>query len=158
MVRGGARCWVRPREPRPREPLLLCTNFRFSDSHNLRVRSNPSSHPTQLLKSKMTIKLVLLKSNEEVIADVTELVDNDDKTKYIVLGNPYCCKLVENPELLTEDTVEGETTYSVQYYPWMPLTSEKRIPISPDWVVAITEPCEMVMKSYTDRMKEKEDG
>ncbi|ADO98246.1 hypothetical protein SSSM7_180 [Synechococcus phage S-SSM7] len=30
-------------EPEPREPLLLCTNFRFSDSHNLRVRSIPSS-------------------------------------------------------------------------------------------------------------------
>ena len=43
MVRGGARCWVRPGEPRPREPLLLCTNIRFSDSHNMRVRSNPST-------------------------------------------------------------------------------------------------------------------
>ncbi len=41
MIRGGARCWVRPGEPRPRESLLLCTNIRFSDSHNMRVRSIP---------------------------------------------------------------------------------------------------------------------
>tara|TARA_B100000035_G_C20638520_1_gene395528 strand:+ start:70 stop:390 length:321 start_codon:yes stop_codon:yes gene_type:complete len=106
----------------------------------------------------MSIKLVLLKSNEEVIADVTELVDDEDKIKYVVLSNAYCCKLIENPELLTEDTVEGETTYSVQYYPWMPLSAEKRIPISPDWIVAITEPCEMVLKSYTDRMEQQKDG
>ena len=43
MIRGGARCWVRPGEPRPRESLLLCTNIRLSDSHNMRVRSIPST-------------------------------------------------------------------------------------------------------------------
>ena len=100
----------------------------------------------------MTIKLVLLKSNEEVIADVKELVDEDDKPIFIVLEDAYCCKLVEAPTMLTEGAKEGETQYSVQYYPWMPLSAEKKISIDPSWVVAIVEPTEMVKKSYEDRM------
>tara|TARA_E500000331_G_scaffold328407_1_gene348150 strand:+ start:146 stop:466 length:321 start_codon:yes stop_codon:yes gene_type:complete len=101
----------------------------------------------------MSIKLVLLKSNEEVIADVKELVDEDDKPIFIVLENAYCCKLIEDPILLTEGQEEtGESKYSVQYYPWMPLSAEKKISIDPSWVVTIVEPSEMVKKSYEDRM------
>ena len=100
----------------------------------------------------MSIKLVLLKSNEEVIADVKELVDEDDKPIFIVLENAYCCKLVEDPVLLTEGNEDTETKYSVQYYPFMPLSDEKKISIDPSWVVAIVEPTEMVKKSYEDRM------
>ena len=101
----------------------------------------------------MSIKLVLLKSNEEVIADVKELVDEDDKPIFIVLENAYCCKLIEAPVMLTEGQEEGETQYSVQYYPWMPLSAEKTISIDPTWVLAVTEPCEMVKTSYAERMK-----
>tara|TARA_B100001250_G_scaffold286697_1_gene248606 strand:+ start:53 stop:376 length:324 start_codon:yes stop_codon:yes gene_type:complete len=100
----------------------------------------------------MTVKLVLLKSNEEVIADVQELVDENDKVMFMVLTNPYCCKLIEAPQMLTEGT-DSETQYSVQYYPWMPLSADKRISVDPAWVVAVTEPCEMVKTSYAERMK-----
>ena len=101
----------------------------------------------------MSIKLVLLKSNEEVIADVKELVDEDDKPIFIVLENAYCCKLIEAPVLLAEGKEEtGESQYSVQYYPWMPLSAEKKISIDPSWVVTIVEPSEKVKKSYEDRM------
>ena len=97
----------------------------------------------------MSIKLVLLKSNEEVIADVKELVDEDDKPIFIVLENAYCCKLIEAPVMLTEGQEEGETQYSVQYYPWMPLSADKKVSIDPSWVVAIVEPTEMV-ENYSE--------
>ena len=100
----------------------------------------------------MTIKLVLLKSNEEVIADVKELVDENDKPIFIVLENAYCCKLIEDPVLLTEGKEDEETKYSVQYYPFMPLSDEKKISIDPSWVVAIVEPKAMVKESYEARM------
>ena len=103
----------------------------------------------------MTVKLVLLKSNEEVIADVQELVDENDKVMFMVLTNPYCCKLIEAPQMLTEGKEEQEAQYSVQYYPWMPLSAEKRISIDPSWVVAVVEPCDMVKTSYLDRMKQE---
>ena len=79
----------------------------------------------------MTVKLVLLKSNEEVIADVKELVDENDKHIYVVLENPYCCKLIEEPVMLVEGKEESETKYSVQYYPFMPLSDEKKYRLIP---------------------------
>ena len=100
----------------------------------------------------MSIKLVLLKSNEEVIADVKELVDENDKPIFIVLENAYCCKLIEDPVLLTEDSTDTETKYSVQYYPFMTLSDEKKISIDHSWVVAIVEPKKMVKESYEARM------
>lgn len=100
----------------------------------------------------MTIKLVLLKSNEEVIADVQELVDENDKVMFMVLTNPFCCKLVEAPEMLIEGKESGESRYSVQFFPWMPLSAEKRISIDPSWVVTVVEPSEMVKESYEARM------
>jgi len=106
----------------------------------------------KLYNDKMSIKLVLLKSNEEVIADVKELVDENDKPIFIVLENAYCCKLIEDPVLLTEGKEDEETKYSVQYYPFMPLSDEKKISIDPSWVVAIVEPKAMVKESYEARM------
>ena len=100
----------------------------------------------------MTIKLVLLKSNEEVIADVKELVDENDKPIFVVLENPYCCKLIEEPVMLVEGQEESETKYSVQYYPFMPLSDEKKISIDPSWVVAIVEPKPMVKQSYETKI------
>ena len=111
-------------------------------------------HPSalKLYNVEMSIKLVLLKSNEEVIADVKELVDENDKPIFIVLENAYCCKLIEDPVLLTEGKEDEETKYSVQYYPFMPLSDEKKISIDPSWVVAIVEPKAMVKESYEARM------
>ena len=82
----------------------------------------------------MSVKLVLLKSNEEVIADVQELVDENDKVMFLVLTNPFTCKIVEAPEMLVEGVEETEDRYSVQFFPWMPLSKEKRISIDPTWV------------------------
>jgi len=33
------------------------------------------------------------------------------------------------------------------------LSADKRISVDPAWVVAVTEPCEMVKTSYAERMK-----
>ena len=119
------------------------------------VRYHPFA--LQIYKDAMSIKLVLLKSNEEVIADVKELVDENDKPIFIVLENAYCCKLVEAPVMLTEGQEESETKYSVQYYPFMPLSAERKISIDPSWVVTIVEPSEMVKQSYEDRMNAQTD-
>ena len=54
--------------------------------------------------------------------------------------------------LLTEGAEDTETKYSVQYYPFMPLSDEKKISIDPSWVVAIVEPKAMVKDSYEARM------
>ena len=59
---------------------------------------------------------------------------------------------VEEPVMLVEGQEETETKYSVQYYPYMPLSAEKKISIDPSWVVAIVEPKAMVKQSYEAKM------
>ena len=100
----------------------------------------------------MTIKLLLLKSGEEVIANVQELVDEDEKPLFIVLTDPFMVKLVENPELLVEGvSSDQKNRYSVKFYQWMPLSAENRIAVDPTWIVTAVEPLELVKKSYMEK-------
>jgi hypothetical protein len=101
----------------------------------------------------MAVKLLLLKSNEEVVADVQELVDENEKPVFIVLTNPFIVKLIENPELLVEGlSSDNKNRYSVKFYQWMPLSAENRIAIDPSWVVTAVEPLDAVKQSYKEKM------
>ncbi len=96
----------------------------------------------------MSIKLALLKSGEEVIADIREIINEDEKVVSFLFKNPCVVKLIV-PKVLTE---ENETSCNVSFRSRMPLSSETDIAISTDWVVSIVEPIEMVKKSYEDKM------
>ena len=96
----------------------------------------------------MSIKLALLKSGEEVIADIKEIVNEDEKVISFLFTNPCAVKLIV-PQVLSE---EIETSYNVSFRSWMPLSSETDIAVSTDWVVSIVEPIEMVKKSYEEKM------
>lgn len=99
----------------------------------------------------MAIKLAVLKSGEDVIADIKELVSDDDKLISLVFSNPFAVKLTV-PQLLLEEGATETRKYDVSVYPWMPLSEDKDIAISPDWVVTIVEPAETLKKSYEDRV------
>lgn len=98
----------------------------------------------------MTVKLALLKSGEKVIADIKELVNEEEKVVSFVFTYPYEVDFL-SPRLLTEGD-QQETQYSVSFKTWMPLCSDSDIAISPDWVVAIVEPIEMVKESYEEKI------
>ena len=100
----------------------------------------------------MSIKLALLKSGEEVIADIKEIISEDEKVISFLFCNPYTVKLL-TPQVLVEDTEKtSERKYSVSFNSWMPLSSETDIAVNTDWVVSIVEPIEMVKKSYEEKM------
>lgn len=90
----------------------------------------------------MAVKLLVLKSYEDVIADVKEMLSGDKVVGYI-LNNPYVTRL-ENTE-----------PPSVSFYPYVPLSADKSIPIPCDWVVSIVEPLEDVKKSYMEKLNAK---
>jgi hypothetical protein len=96
----------------------------------------------------MSIKLALLKSGEEVIADIKEIVNEDEKLVSFLFSNPCAVKLIV-PQLITE---ENETNYNVSFRSWMPLSAETDIAVNADWVVSIVEPVEMIKKSYEEKM------
>ena len=95
----------------------------------------------------MTIKILLLKSGEDVVADVKEMVSPDDKVIGYFLTKPCVIKLIPK----TIETEEGETKEtSISMYPWMPLAKEKDIPLPTDWVVTMVSPIEKVETMYKE--------
>jgi hypothetical protein len=101
----------------------------------------------------MAVKLAVLKSGEDIIADIKELVDDDGKAVSFVFQNPYSVKLL-SPQTLMEQT-ENEREYSVSFIPWIPLSHDTDIAVGFDWVVTIVEPTAMLKQSYEERMNGK---
>ena len=92
----------------------------------------------------MTVKILLLKSGEDVIADVKEMVSPDKKVIGYFLSKPCVVKL------LPKTTNGNKKETSISMYPWMPLAKERLIPLSTDWVVTMVTPLEKVEKMYTE--------
>ena len=98
----------------------------------------------------MSIKVALLKSGESVIADIKELVSDDNVCGY-PFENPHIISYLE-PELLTEQTETSKLKISL--IPWILITSDTKIPVRSDWVITMVEPIEDVKKIYEEKINE----
>ena len=98
----------------------------------------------------MSIKVALLKSGESVIADIKELVSDDNVCGYL-FENPHIITYLE-PELLTEQTETSKLKISL--IPWILITSDTKIPVRSDWVITMVEPIEDVKKIYEEKINE----
>ena len=109
----------------------------------------------------MSVKLVMLKSGEDIIADVKELKTEEGIVGYY-FDKPLIVKMhhSEEPTVLNEEgsSREYESKISVQFYPWIPLSEESRIPCSADWVVTIVEPVKNVKKLYRESLNGRNKG
>tara|TARA_Y100001951_G_C11133497_1_gene179524 strand:- start:231 stop:581 length:351 start_codon:yes stop_codon:yes gene_type:complete len=92
----------------------------------------------------MTVKILLLKSGEDVISDIKEMVSPDKNVIGYFLTSPCVIKLI--PKKTESDKKET----SISMYPWMPLAKEKEIPLPTDWVVTMVTPIEKIEKMYTE--------
>ena len=92
----------------------------------------------------MTVKILLLKSGEDVVADVKEMVSPDDKVIGYFLTKPCIIKLIP------KETEGNKKETSISMYPWMPLAKEKAIPLPTDWVVTMVTPIEKVETMYKE--------
>ena len=102
----------------------------------------------------MSVKLVVLKSLEEIISDVKELVLEEDGKEKIVgflLTEPRVLSLSRAVPLNEE---EGEKI-SVNFEKWQPFSADTQFQIPADFVVTITEPLESLKKSYEDQLDAK---
>ena len=99
----------------------------------------------------MTIKLLLLKSGEDVIADVTEMTAGE-KTRVVgYFLNKPCVVRMRDPDVLSEEP-KGPTKagFAVSLYPWMPLSQEETIPIAADWLITMVEPIDKLKQMYVE--------
>ncbi len=105
----------------------------------------------------MTIKILVLKSGEDVIADVKELLTSDKQVMGYLMTRPCVVKLITNAPLTADESnpkSETKSEMSVRMHPWAPLAKEKVIPITTDWVVTMITPVEKVLKMYTEDVLE----
>ena len=100
----------------------------------------------------MTIKLALLKSGEDVISDMEEMVANDRVIGYH-FKYPCVAKLVG-----TENESVGPTKepFKLRLTPWMPLSKDTTIPVVADWVISIMEPIDDLKETYENGIKNYE--
>ena len=84
----------------------------------------------------MTVKILLLKSGEDVIADVKEMVSPDEKVIGYFLKKPCVVKLIPK-DLEDESTKEQQYeirgclsqkkgNITISMYPWMPLKCKRK--------------------------------
>ena len=94
----------------------------------------------------MTVKLALLKSGEDVIADVQEMVINDKVVGYI-FNKPCSIKM----RVREEDTDKEKTdSVKIRLTPWIILTKDTKIPVSLDWVITLVDPIDQLLKMYEE--------
>ena len=95
----------------------------------------------------MTVIILLLKSGEDVIGDVKEMVSSDVKVLGYFVTKACVIKLLpketDSPKMSKKET-------SISMYPWMPLAKEKDIPLPTDWVVTMVTPIEKVETMYKE--------
>ena len=100
----------------------------------------------------MTIKLLLLKSGEDVIADVSEMVMGEGDEKRVVgyhLDKP-CVIRMKNPNLQSEEGSNKKAGFEVSLFPWIPLTKDTNIPIPADWLITLVEPVTKLKEMYVE--------
>tara|TARA_B100001057_G_C22002890_1_gene626743 strand:- start:38 stop:397 length:360 start_codon:yes stop_codon:yes gene_type:complete len=104
----------------------------------------------------MSVNLIVLKSGEELIADVKEIKSGNEVVGYY-FDDPL--RLNFNPEQEPEVLQENENTLkynakvSITFFPWVPFAAQrKQIPCSADWIVTIVEPQKQLIKLYEEKV------
>ena len=97
----------------------------------------------------MSIKVAVLQSGEQIIAEMKEIVSEDRPIAYL-FKQPH--KLVVNsPVYLTEEQ-NAKTSVEISLSKWILVSNEDDVPVSTSQVVALVEPIETVKKMYEEKV------
>jgi len=103
----------------------------------------------------MTVKVMLLRSGEDVISDAKEILDNENNGIVAYhLSNPFVMQLQAETEELAvegEESPAPKTKYSVRYTHWAPLAKQRSFIIPADWLVTIYDPHDNIMRDYCNK-------
>jgi len=101
----------------------------------------------------MTIKVLLMKSGEDVIADIKEMVSPEKHVVGYFLTKPCVIKMANTDNITKEELdskSERKTEFTVNMYPWMPISKEKTIPVAADWIVTMVTPVDKIYQMYEE--------
>ena len=98
----------------------------------------------------MSVKLLLLKSGEQVISDVKELIRKDsDKVYGYVLHRPH--KVVASKAVVLTEDASDNRNVEITLSPWILLTEDKSMTVPQDWIITIVNPIGSILKMYEEK-------
>ena len=102
----------------------------------------------------MSVKLLLLKSGEEVITEVKEILDPDSKDPIgFHMHKPFRLDIVSNDD---EGIVINQTKgYQVSWFPWAPLSKERDFFLPGHHVLTAYDPLDSIVEQYLLAIKEE---
>ena len=95
----------------------------------------------------MATKLALLQGQEQVIADIKELVDNGKPVGYL-FKDPH--RISAEKDFLAETPQDRKV--HVTLAPWILLSADNEILVPKNQVVTIVEPIDSVKKMYSEKV------
>jgi len=102
----------------------------------------------------MTIKLSVLKSGEDIVSDMQEMLvkdpDGNDKVIGYFLNYPCVVKLYGDQ---VGQSGNNSSPFKIQLTPWMSLSKDQAIPVVADWVVTMMEPIDQLKEMYETGIK-----
>ena len=107
----------------------------------------------------MAVKLAVLKSGEDVIADIREMMVGDEDTpddKKKVVGYYFikpCGVTLKNKAIDVNESADD--SYELKLFPWCPLAKNDAIPMSTEWVVTLVDPVDKLREMYENEVLSK---
>ena len=102
----------------------------------------------------MSIKITVLKTGEQLISDMKELMaDGQEHAQAYLLDNPHTYEINEKQFITEEEKEEGDYGIDVSLLPWLILSKDKQMIIPTDSVLTVVEPIDAVTQLYLDKMK-----
>ena len=104
----------------------------------------------------MSVKLLLLKSGEQVLAEAKELVRKEgdyrlvDKVYGYLLTQPH--KVSANKPVVLTENVDEERNVEITLSPWILLSDDKVMTVPKEWVITIVNPMESIVKMYQEKI------
>ena len=100
----------------------------------------------------MSIKILLLKSNEEIITEAKEIANPDSTTAIgYHLHKPFRLEIVSDEGELIFNREKG---YQLSWFPWAPLSKDKDFFLPADHVITAYDPLDSIMDQYIQAIKE----
>lgn len=93
----------------------------------------------------MTIKVALLKSGEDIISDVHEMVLEDKVVGYFF-----------NKPCVVNFRKSSDESFDISIFPWIPITNTTRVPVAPDWIITLVDPIDQLEKMYVNDVLKNE--
>ena len=101
----------------------------------------------------MSIKILLLRSNEEIITEVQEITDPTSQESIgFKLHKPFRLEIVSDEGDLVFNREKG---YQLSWFPWAPLSKDKDFFLPAGHVITAYDPLDSITEQYVQAIKEE---